>query len=66
MIRFISNIVDSQYIVSKYFKILPDSKVHGAYMGPILVLTAPDGPHVGPMNIAIRAVYNTAEANIEL
>ena len=32
----------------------PDSKVHGANMGPIWVLSAPDGPHVGPMNFAIR------------
>ena len=32
---------------------LPDSKVHGANMGPIWVLSAPDGPHVGPMNFAI-------------
>ena len=32
----------------------PDSKVHGANMGPTWVLSAPDGPHVGPMNIAIR------------
>ena len=32
----------------------PDSKVHGANMGPIWVLSAPDGPHVGPMNLAIR------------
>ena len=31
----------------------PDSKVHGANMGPTLVLSAPDGPHVGPMNLAI-------------
>ena len=34
---------------------LPDSKVHGANMGPTLVLSVPDGPHVGPMNLAIRA-----------
>ena len=33
----------------------PDSKVHGANMGPTWVLSAPDGPHVGPMNLAIRA-----------
>ena len=26
----------------------PDSKVHGANMGPNWVLSAPDGPHVGP------------------
>ena len=32
----------------------PDSKVHVANMGPIWVLLAPDGPHVGPMNFAIR------------
>ena len=27
---------------------------HGANMGPTWVLSAPDGPHVGPMNFAIR------------
>ena len=32
----------------------PDSKFHGANMGPTWVLSAPDGPHVGPMNLAIR------------
>ena len=31
----------------------PHSKVHGANMGPTWVLSAPDGPHVGPMNLAI-------------
>ena len=31
----------------------PDSKVHGANMGSTWVLSAPDGPHVGPMNLAI-------------
>ena len=31
----------------------PDSKVHGANMGPTWVLSAPDGPHVDPMNLAI-------------
>ena len=36
--------------------VFPDSKVHGANMGPTWVLTAPDGPHVGPMNLAIRVV----------
>ena len=34
--------------------ISPVNKVHGANMGPTWVLSAPDGPHVGPMNIAIR------------
>ena len=34
----------------------PDSKVHGANMGPTGVLSAPDGPYVVPMNLAIREV----------
>ena len=32
----------------------PDSKVHGANMGPTWVLSAPDGPHVDLMSLAIR------------
>ena len=40
-------------VICKYF---PDSKVHGANLGPTWVLSAPDGPHVGPMNLAIRVV----------
>ena len=35
----------------------PDSKVHGANMGPTWVLSAPNRPHVGPMNLAIRDVW---------
>ena len=31
-------------------------KAHGAYMGPTWGLLAPDGPHVGPMNLAIRVI----------
>ena len=34
--------------------ITPDSKIHGADLGPTWVLSAPDGPHVGPMSLAIR------------
>ena len=34
--------------------VYPDSKVHVAHMGPTWVLSAPGGPHVGPMNLAIR------------
>ena len=33
---------------------VPDSKVHGANMGPTWVLSAPDGPLVDPMKLAIR------------
>ena len=32
----------------------PDSKVHGANMGLAWVMSAPDGPHVVTMNLAIR------------
>ena len=35
---------------------LPNSKVHGANMGPSWVLSALDGPHVGPINLAIKVV----------
>ena len=42
-----------------------DSKVHGANMGPIWVLSAPDGPHVDPINIAIRFV-NDSHAHAHL
>ena len=30
-----------------------DSKVHGAYMGPIWGRQDPGGPHVGPINFTI-------------
>ena len=33
-----------------------DSKIHGANMGPSWVLSAPDEPHVGPMNLATGEV----------
>ena len=36
-----------------HIRSVPDSKVHGANIGPTWVLSAPDGPHVGPMNLAI-------------
>ena len=38
-------------------KAIPDSKVHGANMGTTWVLSAPDGPHVCPMNLAIRGSW---------
>ena len=36
------------------FDTVPDDKVHGANIGPTWVLSAPDGSHVGSMNVAIR------------
>ena len=38
-------------------KIPPDNKVHEDNMGPTWYLSAPIGPHVGPMNLAIRGYY---------
>ena len=34
---------------------LPDCKVHGANIGPTWVLSDPDRPHVGPINLVMRA-----------
>ena len=45
-----SSIYNTLSIARKY----PDSKVHGANMGPTWVLSAPDGPHIGPMNLVVR------------
>ena len=41
----------------------PDSKVHGANMGPIWGQQDPGGPHVGPMNFTI---WVWAEACIDV
>ena len=41
----------------------PDSKVHGANMGPTWVLSVPDGPHIGPMNLAIRVLTSTVDVS---
>ena len=38
----------------------PDSKVHGAYMGPTWSRQDPGGPHVGPINLAIRVFVKLA------
>ena len=44
----------------------PDSKVHGANMRPTWVLSAPDGPHVGPMNIGIWLKANIVLIHVQL
>ena len=51
------------YLSDGFLKILfgkyyPDNKVHGANMGPNWVLSAPDGPHAGPMHLAIRVGFS--------
>ena len=37
---------------------ITDCQVPGANMGPTWVLSAPDGPHVGHTNLAIRDTAN--------
>ena len=37
----------------RHLQLYPDSKFHGANMGPIWGRQDPDGPHVGAMNFAI-------------
>ena len=40
-------------IYRKLFHINQNIKVHGANTGPTWVLSAPGGPHIGPMNLVI-------------
>ena len=49
----------SPYGVTRLLWLYPDSKVHGANMGPTWVLSVPDGPHIGPMNLAISVIMVT-------
>ena len=39
----------------------PDSKIHGANMGATWGRQDPGGPHVGPMNLAIRELISCAK-----
>ena len=39
-----------------WVRYVPGNKIHVAHMGPTWVLSAPGGPHVGPMNLAIGLV----------
>ena len=39
----------------------PDSKVLGTNMGPTWFLSALDGPHVGPMSLAIRGATRSSQ-----
>ena len=41
------------YLAQMHFEAYPDSKIHGANMGPIWGRQVPGGPYVGPMNFAI-------------
>ena len=43
-----------QFVTFDNDTIYTDSKVDGANMGPTWVLSAPGGPHIDPINLAIR------------
>ena len=45
---------------------IPDSKVHGANMGSIWGRQDPGGPHVGPMNFAIRDLTGGFTVKLEI
>ena len=45
-----------QWTATKQPMFFSESKVHGVNIGPTWVLSAPDGPHVCPMNLAIRVL----------
>ena len=49
-----SNVSRVLLTITHILRIIPDSKVHGANMRPTWVLSAPEGPNVGPMDLAIR------------
>ena len=49
------NVWLSNYITRQTMNV-PDSKVHGAYMGPTWGQQDPGGPRVGPMNFTIRGI----------
>ena len=55
-INFLYIIMDSWFTCMN-----PDSKLHGANMGPNWVLSVSDGPHVGHMKLAIREAYFKGE-----
>ena len=51
-----SSVCATQDTHVKYTLIYPDSKVHGANVGPIMDRQDSGGPHVGPKNFAIWLV----------
>ena len=65
------SILHSRYY-SYWWWVYPDSRVHGANMGPIWGRQDPGGPHIGPMNLAIWVVlpehsgFSTSIVNLKL
>ena len=55
-----------EQVLIKFIPNIPDSKVHGANMGPIWGRQDPGGPHVGPMNFAIWDCSSRLYFNISI
>ena len=51
-----ADVLATEEAISSY-GIDPDSKIHGANMGPTWVLSAPDGPHVGPREPCYQGTF---------
>ena len=54
ILRWIPGLLYWSYDETRAPSCYPDNKFHGANMGPTWVMSAPDGLHVVPMNLAIR------------
>ena len=52
-VEFVMTLYVQMMVCETRSKSYPDSKVHGANMGPIWGRQDPGGPHVGPMNVDI-------------
>ena len=52
---------ETLFYTGHWIDMVPDSIV-GANMGLTWVLSAPDGPHVGPMNLVIRGILALGKA----
>ena len=61
-----SSVYRGQILSGASFNDTPDSKVHGANMGPIWGRQDPGGPHVGPMNFAMWDNYTIIGFTVSL
>ena len=58
--NFTTNAFDAINKINKKITYLTQiAKAHGAKMGPTWVLSAPDGSHVGLMNLAVRVIFHS-------
>ena len=57
-VQWRQEVLSFRYGRTKFIWVWIANKVHGANMGPTWVLSAPDGPHVGPMSLAIRECFH--------